>query len=113
MKAKGDRNCGNCAYQQLFKYSSLDKKQMMRCWEHPDVCDHAFVQTEKEGKKYVCCEHRTKEERDEELYREARFDYAIYKRRIKELETKWPVLAMMDWEAYLNQSNDDADENEE
>ena len=107
MKAKGDRNCSNCTFQQLFKYSSLDKSKMMRCWEEPGVCDHAFVQSEKAGKKYVCSEHRTKEERDLELYNEAKFDYAIYKRRIKELETKWPTLATLDWEGYLTKNNND------
>ena len=107
MKAKGDRNCGNCAFQQLFKYFPSDKSQMMRCWEKPGVCDHPFVQTENAGKKYVCSEHRTKEERDLELYHKAKFDYACYKSRIKELEEKWPVLAMMDWESYLRKSNDE------
>lgn len=69
---KNDRNCLNCAFCQKFKYFSTDKEEMMRCWEHPDVCDHAFVQTVREGKDFVCWSHKTREE-----YARERLDAAV------------------------------------
>lgn len=54
------RNCTNCAFCERFKYSSEDKTEMMRCWEEPGVCDHAFVQSMSDAEDYVCDEHRTK-----------------------------------------------------
>lgn len=86
------RNCTNCAFCERFKYFSKDKTEMMRCWEKPDVYDHAFVQSMNAAKNCVCDEHRTKEERGEELFEEAKLEYADCKNRIKELEEKYPSL---------------------
>ena len=58
------RNCTNCAFCERFKYSSKDETEMMRCWQEPGVCDHAFVQTMNDAKDYVCDEHRTEKERE-------------------------------------------------
>ena len=41
---------------------------------------------------YVCNEHRTKEEREKELFEEAKTAYAYFKKRIKILEEKYPSL---------------------
>lgn len=65
---------------------------MMRCWQEPSVCDHAFVQSMNEAKHYVCDEHRTKEEREKDLFEKAKMDYTYCKRHIKKLEEKYPSL---------------------
>jgi len=56
---------------------------MMRCWQEPGVCDHAFVQSMNVAKDYVCDEHRTKEEREKELFQKAKEDYTYCKKYIK------------------------------
>ena len=86
------RNCTNCAFCERFKYSPKDKTEMMRCWQEPRVCDHAFAQSMLEAENYVCDEHRTKEEREKELFEEAKDKYVEYKKCIKELEEKYPIL---------------------
>ena len=47
----------------------------MRCWQEPGVCDHAFVQSMNVAEDYVCDEHRTREEREKELFEQAKEDY--------------------------------------
>ena len=86
------RNCTNCAFCERFKYYSEDKMEMMRCWQEPGVCDHAFVQSMHDAEDYVCDEHRTKEEREKELFEEAKVTYTYFKKRIKALEEKYPSL---------------------
>ena len=86
------RKCSNCAFCQRFKYSQKDDYEMMRCWMKPGVCDHAFCQTMEEAENYVCDEHRFREERERELFEEAKDDYKTYKERIRELEDKYPQL---------------------
>ena len=65
---------------------------MMRCWQEPGVCDHAFVQSMNAAEDYVCDEHRTKEEREKELFEKAKVAYTYFKKRIKALEEKYPSL---------------------
>ena len=91
MKAKR-KKCTNCAYHEEFKYSTNDTQVQMRCWKHPDVCDHAFVQSMKNAKKYVCVEYTSYDEKAEMDYREAKFDYNMAKRCIAALEKKYPEL---------------------
>lgn len=86
------RNCANCAFCERFKYSSKDETEMMRCWEEPGVCDHAFVQSMNAAENYVCDEHRTKEEREKELFEKTKEDYMYCKKHIKTLEEKYPSL---------------------
>lgn len=86
------RNCINCAFCERFKYSPKDKTEMMRCWQEPGVCDHAFVQTMNAAEDYVCDEHRTIEEREKDLLEKAKMDYMYCKEHIKELEKKYPSL---------------------
>lgn len=86
------RNCANCAFCERFKYSTKDETEMMRCWHEPGVCDHAFVQSMNAAEDYVCDEHRTKEEREKELFEEAKKYYLYYKTQIKILEEKYPSL---------------------
>ena len=86
------RKCSNCAFCQRFKYSQKDDYEMMRCWQESGVCDHAFCQTMKEAENYVCDEHRFKEEREKELFEEAKERYEYYKKCINDLEEKYPVL---------------------
>lgn len=86
------RNCANCAFCERFKYSPKDKTEMMRCWQEPGVCDHAFVQSMNDAEEYVCDEHRTKEEREKELFEDAKESYIWGKQRIRELEEKYPSL---------------------
>lgn len=86
------RNCTNCAFCERFKYSPKDSSEMMRCWQEPGVEDHAFVQSISAGENYVCDEHRTKEEREKELFEQAKLEYIRSKKYIKELEEKYPVL---------------------
>lgn len=87
-----ERNCSNCAFCERFKYSPKDKTEMMRCWQEPGVCDHAFVQSMTAAEDYVCDEHRTKEEREKELFEEAKLTYIHFKKHIKMLEEKYPSL---------------------
>ena len=87
-----ERNCTNCAFCERFKYSPKDKTEMMRCLEEPGAFDHAFVQSMNNAECYVCEEHRTKEEREKELFEEAKEDYTYCKKHIKELEEKYPSL---------------------
>ena len=86
------RNCTNCAFCERFKYSPKDNTEMMRCWQESGVCDHAFVQSMNVAENYVCDEHHTKEEREKELFEEAKRDYTYCKERIKKLEEKYPSL---------------------
>ena len=86
------RVCTNCAFCDRFDYGPNDSRRMMRCWHHPDVCDHARVTTIAYGSHYVCDEHRFKEERDKELYEEAKEEYARYGRMMKKLEEKYPQI---------------------
>lgn len=86
------RNCTNCAFCERFKYSSKDETEMMRCWQEPGVCDHAFVQSINDAEEYVCDEHRTKEEREKELFEDAKEYYLCCKKHIKTLEEKYPSL---------------------
>jgi hypothetical protein len=65
---------------------------MMRCWEEPGVCDHAFVQSMSDAEDYVCDEHLTKKEREKELFEKAKGEYAYCKEHIKTLEEKYPSL---------------------
>ena len=41
---------------------------------------------------YVCDEHRTREEREKELFEKEKEGYIYYKRLIKRLEEKYPSL---------------------
>lgn len=84
------RNCTNCVFCERFKFSSKDKTELMRCWQEPGVCDHAFVQSMNDAEDYVCDEHHTKEEREKELFQEAKEDYMYCKMYIRELEEKYP-----------------------
>ena len=86
------RKCSNCAFCQRFKYSQKDDYEMMRCWMEPGVCDHAFCQTMKEAENYVCDEHRFREERDKELFEEAKYQYVYHKERMEKLEEIYPQL---------------------
>lgn len=43
-------NCLSCRY--LQKIVALENRY--RCWKEPGVCDHAFIQTEKEANNYTC-----------------------------------------------------------
>ena len=86
------RNCTNCAFCERFKYSPKDETEMMRCWQEPGVCDYAFVRSMNGAEDYVCDEHRTKKEREKELFEEAKDDYMYCKEHIKELEEKYPSL---------------------
>ena len=90
-----ERNCTNCAFCERFKYSPKDKTEMMRCWQEPGVCDHAFVQSMNGAEDYVCDEHRTKEERENYLFELAKEEYRCCKNHIKELEIKYPTLKNM------------------
>ena len=90
------RNCVNCAFCERFKYSPKDKTEMMRCWQEPGVCDHAFVQSMNNAEDYVCDEHRTKKEREKELFEKAKWEYVDCKRTIKRLEEKYPSLKKLD-----------------
>lgn len=65
---------------------------MMRCWQEPNVCDHAFAQSMKDAENYVCDEHRTKEEREKELFEEAKSEYIRCRKCIEELEEEYPSL---------------------
>lgn len=89
---KKDRNCSNCAFQELFKYCDSDKEEMMRCWEHPDVCDHAFVQTVSKGKNFVCCEHKTREEDGREKLAEAVWSLKSARKSVKWVIAEYPEL---------------------
>lgn len=91
------RKCTNCAFCERFKYSQKDTTEMMRCWQEPGVCDHAFVQSMNAAEDYVCDEHRTKEEREKELFEKAKWEYADCKTRIKTLEEKYPSLKKLIW----------------
>lgn len=88
------RNCTNCAFCERFKYSQKDKTEMMRCrhWQGPYVCDHAFIQSMDVAEDYVCDEHCTKEEKEKELFEQAKEDYKHYKICIRNLEEKYPSL---------------------
>ena len=86
------RNCTNCAFCERFKYWPEDKTEMMRCWEEPGVCDHAFVQSMSDAEDYVCDEHRTKKEREKELFEKAKESYIWCNQRIRELEEEYPSL---------------------
>lgn len=89
------RVCTNCAFCQRFKYSQKDDYEMMRCWMEPSVCDHAFCQTVKEGDNYSCEEHMFREERDNQLKWMAHEKYVECKRKIAELEEKYPEFKEM------------------
>jgi len=65
---------------------------MMRCWQEPSAYDHAFVRSMHEAEDCVCDEHRTKEEREKELFEEAKEYYLCCKKHIKTLEEKYPSL---------------------
>lgn len=86
------RNCTNCAFCERFEYSSKDNAKMMRCWQEPCVYDHPLVQSMNDAEDYVCDEHRTKEEREKELFEEAKEAYVHFKKRIKILEEEYPSL---------------------
>lgn len=86
------RKCSNCAFCQRFKYSQKDDYEMMRCWMEPGVCDHAFCQTMKEAENYVCDEHRFQEEREKELFEEAKSKYLDHKLALRQLEDRYPQL---------------------
>lgn len=86
------RNCSNCAHCDRFKYSSGDKEEMMRCWSHPDVCDHAFVQTIAEGQKYTCYNHETVKEFADKRLHSAVFDLNIAKRAVKDILERYQCL---------------------
>lgn len=86
------RNCTNCVYCERFKYSPKDETEMMRCWQEPGDFDHAFVQSMNDAEDYFCDEHRTKEEREKELFEKTKANYMYYKKRIKELEEEYPSL---------------------
>ena len=86
------RKCSNCAFCQRFKYSQKDDYEMMRCWLEPGVCDHAFCQTMKEAENYVCDEHRFQEEREKELFEEAKSKYLDHKFALRQLEDRYPQL---------------------
>ena len=87
-----ERNCTNCVFCERFKYSPNDKTEMMRCWREPGAYDYAFVQSIIDVEDYVCNEHRTKKEREKELFEKKKADYVYYKRYIKKLEEKYPSL---------------------
>jgi hypothetical protein len=95
------RKCTNCAFCQRFKYSPKDpdSEQMMRCWQRPSVCDHAYVRklSEAEKEQDVCDEHMFKEEREAQLYEKAKCEYASHLKSIKELEEKYPDFKDIDW----------------
>ena len=86
------RNCTNCVFCTRFKYSPKDETEMMRCWQEPSAYDHAFVRSMHEAEDCVCDEHRTKEEREKELFEEAKEYYLCCKKHIKTLEEKYPSL---------------------
>lgn len=83
------RNCTNCAFCERFKYSPKDETEMMRCWQESGVCDHPFVQSMNDAEDYVCDEHRTKEEKEKELFELAKGEYRYCKCYIKQLEEKY------------------------
>ena len=95
-----ERKCTNCAFCDRFKYSPKDPdtEQMFRCWQRSEDCDHIYVRkiSEAEQEKYVCNEHRFKEERDAELFEMAKRDYITYKTLINELEEEYPSLKDLD-----------------
>ena len=65
----------------------------MRCWQEPGAYDdHAFVQSMADAEDYVCDEHRTKEEREKELFEEEKEYYICCKKYIKTVEEKYPFL---------------------
>lgn len=89
---KKDRNCLNCAFCDKFKYCNSDKEEMMRCWEHPDVCDHAFVQSVRKGKNFVCCEHKTREEYGRERLAAAVWSLKSAKESVNGVIAEYPEL---------------------
>ena len=84
------RKCSNCAFCERLKL--LGDENVMRCWHEPGVCDHAFVLPIEEAENYVCDEHRFREERDKELFEEAKYQYVYHKERMKKLEEIYPQL---------------------
>lgn len=55
---------------------------------------------EAEQENNVCYEHRFKEEREADLFEEAKHDYVTYKRLINELEEKYLSLKDLNYSKY-------------
>lgn len=92
------RTCSNCAFCNRFKYTDTDTRELMRCWQEPGVCDHPFIQTMLQAEKYVCNNHRFQEERDKEMFEQAKLDIIYHKKVIKQIEEKYPSLKDFDYE---------------
>ena len=84
------RKCSNCTFCESL--TLLGGENVMRCWHEPGVCDHAFVQSIEEAENYVCDEHRFQEEREKELFEEAKSKYLDHKLALRQLEDRYPQL---------------------
>lgn len=94
------RVCTNCAFCERIghgigyipeKYWTTE----LRCWKHPDVVDHPRVFPLEEGDNYSCEEHMFREERDDQLKWIARNEYEECRRKIVELEERYPEFKEM------------------
>lgn len=94
------RKCTNCAFCEKIGYGIgyIPRKhwtEQLRCWHHPDVCDHPRVVSFKEGEKYVCELHMFREEREKQLLEIDRKKYVEHWEEIRKLEEKHPEFKEM------------------
>lgn len=84
------RNCINCAYATFFE--SFGGKKL-RCWQEPSTYDYPMCITIKEGKKYVCENHKTKEEIEEKQFLNAQKRLGEIRAEEKRILEKYPSLS--------------------
>ena len=86
------RKCTNCAFHQVIKHGIgyVPFVAEVRCWEHPDVVDHARVVSMEKAEKSCCEMHMFEDEWKDRKKEEDREDYVKYRKKIVELEEKYP-----------------------
>lgn len=86
-----DRNCLNCAHAK--RKPGVDK---ILCYHKPGVLDQAFNPFLFEAASYVCENHATEEEWRQETLKVMKWEYIELKRKIREMEDKYPELKDME-----------------
>lgn len=88
------KDCTTCAHRDLFEgmdsFNNYQKSEMLRCWSHPDVCDHPRVTLKSEAKSYVCENYISDEDWEIEQKEIARSKYFQLKKEIETLEKQYP-----------------------
>ena len=92
------KSCLNCYHCNIFTgyNSQYEKTEMTRCWNHPDVMDHARVVEKSKINGYSCCNYESPETARNRMLNEAEERLKAYKKEIRRIEQEYPQLVNKD-----------------